>query len=58
MENYLIPKGEESVSMGNFIFMNMAGRNFKGIVPLRKDFIIDDVSGIYLDEEHQHVEMQ
>ena len=58
MGNDLIPEDEESISMGIFTFVNMGGRDFKGIVPLRGDFIIDDISEIHLDVEHQHVEMQ
>ncbi len=58
MGNDLIPEGEESISMGIFIFVNMGGRDFKGIVPPSEDFIIGDVSEIHPDVEHQHVEMQ
>ncbi len=58
MRNDLTAEDEESVSVDHFIFMNMAWSDFKGIVPLRKDFIIEDVFEIYLDEDHQHVEMQ
>lgn len=56
--NDLIPEGEESIPVGIFIFMNMEGRDFKGIVPPRADFIIGDAFEIHLDMEHQHVEMQ
>jgi hypothetical protein len=58
MGNDLISESEDSFSMCNYIFMNMGGRDFKGIVPLRGDVIIDNVSEIHLDVEHQHVEMQ
>ena len=58
MGNDLIPKGEESISVGFFIFMNMEWRDLLGIVPLRADFIIGDAFEICLDVEHQHVEMQ
>jgi len=44
--------------MCNFIFMNVGGMEFQGIVPFREDFIIEDVFEIPFDEEHQHVEMQ
>jgi len=56
--NDLFPEGEESISMGIFIFMNIDRRDFKGIVPLRADFIIGDAFEIHLDVEHQHMEMQ
>ena len=58
MENDLIPKGEESIFVGFFIFMNMDWSDLKGIVPLRADFILGDTFEIHLDVEHQHVEMQ
>lgn len=58
MGNDLIPEDDESVPVGNFIFMNMGRRDSKGIVPLREDFIMDDVSAIRPDKGHQHVEMQ
>ena len=57
MGNDLIPKGEKSISMGIFIFMNLERGNFKGIIPLSEDFIIGDAFEIHLDLEHQHVEM-
>jgi len=56
--NNLIPEGEERIFVGFFILMNMERRDFKGIVPLREDFIIGDAFEIHLDVEHQHVEMQ
>jgi len=58
MGNDLIPEGEESLPVGNFIFMDMGRRDSKGIVPLRGDFIMDVVPAIHLYEEQQHVEMQ
>ena len=58
IENDLIPDGEERIFVGFFILMNMERRGFKGIVPLREDFIIGDAFKINLDVEHQHVEMQ
>jgi hypothetical protein len=50
--NDLIPEGEESISMGIFIFMNMERRDFKGFVPLREDFPIGDAFEIHPDVEH------
>jgi hypothetical protein len=56
--NDLIPEGEKSILVGIFIFMNMEGRDIKGIVPPGADFIIGDAFKIHHDMEHQHVEMQ
>ena len=56
--NDLITKGEECISVGIFIFMNMDRRDFKRIVPLRADFFIGDAFVIFLDMSHQHMEMQ
>jgi hypothetical protein len=50
--NDLISEGEESISMGIFIFMKMERRDFKGIVPLREDFTIGDAFEIHPDVEH------
>jgi hypothetical protein len=46
-----IPKGEESIFAGFFILMNMERRDFKGIVPLRADFMMGDAFEIHLDVE-------
>jgi len=54
----LIPRREERIFVGFFIFMNMERRDFKGIIPIRADFIAGDASGINPDREDQQLEMQ
>jgi hypothetical protein len=58
MGNDLLPKGEESIFVGFFILINMERRDFKGIIPLRGDFIMGDPFEIHPDVKHQHMEMQ
>ena len=54
----LIPEREECILVGVFISLDLDGRNFEGIVPLREDLVMGEAFEIHLYVEHQHVEMQ
>ena len=56
--NDLIPEREECVLVGVFIPLNLDGRDFKGIIPLREDLVMGEAFEIHPYVEHQHVEMQ
>ena len=58
MINDLIPEREESILMGFFIFMDMDRRDLKGIVTACVDFFVGDSFVVFLDVNHQHVEME
>jgi hypothetical protein len=58
MVNDLIPKREESIFMGFFIFMDMDRRDFKGVITVRVNFFVRDSFIVLLDVNHQHVEME
>ena len=58
MGNDLIPEREESILVGFFVFMNMDRRYFKRIVTVRLYFFVRDSFVIFLDVNHQHVEME
>jgi hypothetical protein len=54
----LIPEREESILVGFFIFMDMDRRYFKRIVTIRVYFFVGDSFVVFLDVNHQHVEME
>jgi len=58
MVNDLIPEREESILVGFFIFMNMDRRDFKGVVTVCVYFFVSDSFVVFLDVNHQHVEME
>ena len=58
MGNDLIPEREESILVGFFVFVNMDRRDFKRIVTVRVDFFVGDSFVVFLDVNHQHVEME
>ena len=58
MGNDLIPEREESILMGFFIFVNMDGRDFQRIVTFGVYFFVGDSFVVFLDVNHQHVEME
>jgi hypothetical protein len=58
MVNDLIPKGEESILVGFFIFMNMDRRDFKGVITVGVNFFAGYSFVVFLDVNHQHVEME
>jgi hypothetical protein len=58
MGNDLIPEREESVLVGFFIFMNMDWRDFKGVITVGVNFFVGNSFVVFLDVNHQHVEME
>jgi hypothetical protein len=58
MGNDLIPEREESVLVGFFIFMNMDWRDFKGVITVGVNFFMGNSFVVFLDVNHQHVEME
>jgi len=58
MGNDLIPEREESILMGFFIFVNMDRRDFQRIVTFGVYFFVGDSFVVFLDVNHQHVEME
>jgi hypothetical protein len=56
--NDLVPECEESILMGFFVFVNMDRRDFKGIVTAGVDFFVGDSFVVFLDVNHQHMEME
>jgi hypothetical protein len=54
----LIPEREESIFMGFFVFVDMNRRDFKGIVTVCVYFFVGDSFVVFLDVNHQHVEME
>jgi hypothetical protein len=58
MVNDLVPEREESIFMGFLIFMDMDRRDLKGVVTARVNFLVGDSFVVFLDVNHQHVEME
>ena len=58
MGNDLIPEREESILMGFFVFVNMDRRDFQRIVTFGVYFFVGDSFVVFLDVNHQHVEME
>lgn len=58
MGNDLIPEREESILVGFFIFMNVNRRDFKGTITVSVNFFVGHSFIIFLDVNHQHVEME
>jgi hypothetical protein len=58
MGNDLVPEREESILMGFFIFMNMDRRDLKGVIAVGVNFFVGDSFVVFLDVNHQHVEME
>lgn len=58
MGNNLIPEREESIFMGFFVFVNMNRRDFKRIVTDCVYFFVGDSFVVFLDVNHQHMEME
>lgn len=58
MGNDLIPESEESILMSFFIFVNMDRRDFQRIVTFGVYFFVGDSFVVFLDVNHQHVEME
>jgi hypothetical protein len=58
MVNDLIPEREESIFMSFFIFVNMDRRDLKGIVTVCVNFFVGDSFVVFLDVNHQHMEME
>jgi len=58
MGNDLIPEREESILMSFFIFVNMDRRDFQRIVTFGVYFFVGDSFVVFLDVNHQHVEME
>jgi hypothetical protein len=56
--NDLVPECEESILVGFFVFVNMDRRDFKGIVTAGVDFFVGDSFVVFLDVNHQHMEME
>jgi len=54
----LIPEREESILVGFFVFMDMDRRDFKGVITVRVYFFVGDSFVVFLDVNHQHVEME
>jgi hypothetical protein len=54
----LIPEREESILVGFLVFMNVNRRDFKRIVAVCVDFFVGDSFIVFLDVNHQHVEME
>jgi len=54
----LIPESEERFLVGFFIFMNMDRRDFKGVVTVGVNFSARNSFVVFLDVNHQHVEME
>jgi hypothetical protein len=58
MSNDLIPEREESILVGFFVLVNMDRRDFKGVIPVGVNFFVGNSFVVFLDVNHQHVEMQ
>jgi len=54
----LIPEREESILVGFFVFMDMDRRDFKGVITVCVYFFVGDSFVVFLDVNHQHVEME
>jgi hypothetical protein len=58
MGNDLVPEREESILMGFFVFMNMDRRDLKGVVTACVNFFVGNSFVVFLDVNHQHMEME
>jgi hypothetical protein len=58
MINDLIPEREESILVSFFILVNMDRRDLKGIVTVGVNFFVGNSFVVFLDVNHQHVEME
>jgi hypothetical protein len=56
--NDLVPEREERILVGFFIFMNMNRRDFKRVITVCVYFFVGDSFVVFLDVNHQHVEME
>jgi hypothetical protein len=58
MVNDLIPKREESILVGFFVFVDMDRRDFKGVITVGVNFFVGNSFVVFLDVNHQHMEME
>ncbi len=58
MVDDLVPEREESILVGFLVFVDMNRRNFKRIVTVRVYFFVRDSFVVFLDVNHQHMEME
>jgi len=58
MGNDLIPEREESILVGFFVFMDMDRRDFKGVITVSVNLFVGDSFVVFLDVNHQHMEME
>jgi hypothetical protein len=58
MVDNLVPEREESILVGFFVLVNVDRRDFKGVVTGRVNFFVGNSFVVFLDVNHQHVEME
>jgi hypothetical protein len=58
MGNDLIPEREEGIFMGFLVLVDVNRRNFKRIVTVGVYFFVGGSFIVFLDVNHQHVEME
>jgi hypothetical protein len=58
MGNDLVPEREESILMGFLVLVNMHRRDFKRIVTVCVYFFVGGSFVVFLDVNHQHMEME
>jgi hypothetical protein len=56
--NDLIPEREESIFVGFFVLVNVDRRDFKGVVTVCVNFFVGNSFVVFLDVNHQHMEME
>ncbi len=54
----LIAERKNSLLVAFFVFMNVNRRDVKGLITFYRNFLSGDVFNVFLDVNHQHVEME
>jgi hypothetical protein len=56
--NDLIPEREESILVGFFVLVDVDRRDFKGVITVGVNFFVGNSFVVFLDVNHQHMEME
>ena len=58
MADDFIAERKNSILVTFFVLMNVNRRDFKALITFGRNFLIGDVFDVFLDVDHQHVEME